>query len=440
MNWSLAAYSVLAWAAQPMLKRKLRRRAQAEPGYAQAVPERFGCYSPRDLGHDGQGQWVWVHAVSLGETRAAALLIKALRTAMPGMRLLLTNGTATGREEGAKLLQPGDLQVWQPWDSRKAVQRFVRQFQPAVGVLMETEVWPNLVMACRKAQVPLVVANARLNTKSQTGAQRWPALFLPVYSALHAVWAQTEEDAQRLRSLGAPVHAVLGNLKFDVEPDSVLSAQGAAWRAASSKPVVIVASSREGEEAQWVAQWAGRQFHGVAGQCQWLIVPRHPQRFDEVHRMLEQAGLRVSRRSQWSIGQPPADVDVWLGDSVGEMPAYYAAADIGLLGGSFEPLGGQNLIEAAACGCPMVLGPHTFNFAQASQTACEVGAAFRVLDMEQGVQLATALARDAEGLARARQAALAFAQTHRGAAQATAQAIAAIVQQAQGLAQKSNNM
>lgn len=440
MNWSLAAYSVLAWAAQPMLKRKLRRRAQAEPGYAQAVPERFGCYSPRDLGRDGQGQWVWVHAVSLGETRAAALLIKALRTAMPGMRLLLTNGTATGREEGEKLLRPGDLQVWQPWDSRKAVQRFVRQFQPAVGVLMETEVWPNLVMACSKAQVPLVVANARLNTKSQTGAQRWPALFLPVYSALHAVWAQTEEDAQRLRSLGAPVHAVLGNLKFDVEPDSVLSAQGAAWRAASSKPVVIVASSREGEEAQWVAQWAGRQFHGVAGQCQWLIVPRHPQRFDEVHRMLEQAGLRVSRRSLWSSGQPPADVDVWLGDSVGEMPAYYAAADIGLLGGSFEPLGGQNLIEAAACGCPMVLGPHTFNFAQASQTACEVGAAFRVLDMEQGVQLATALARDAEGLARARQAALAFAQTHRGAAQATAQAIAAIVQQAQGLAQKSNNM
>lgn len=440
MNWSLAAYSILAWAAQPMLKRKLRRRAQAEPGYAQAVPERFGCYSPRDLGRDGQGQWVWVHAVSLGETRAAALLIKALRTAMPDMRLLLTNGTATGREEGAKLLQPGDLQVWQPWDSRKAVQRFVRQFQPAVGVLMETEVWPNLVMACRKAQVPLVVANARLNTKSQTGAQRWPALFLPVYSALHAVWAQTEEDAQRLRSLGAPVHAVLGNLKFDVEPDSVLSAQGAAWRAASSKPVVIVASSREGEEAQWVAQWAGRQFHGVAGQCQWLIVPRHPQRFDEVHSMLEQAGLRVSRRSQWGSGQPPADVDVWLGDSVGEMPAYYAAADIGLLGGSFEPLGGQNLIEAAACGCPMVLGPHTFNFAQASQTACEVGAAFRVLDMEQGVQLATALARDAEGLARTRQAALAFAQTHRGAAQATAQAIAAIVQQAQGMAQKSNNM
>ncbi len=427
MNWSLLAYSALAWAAQPLLKRKLRKRALAEPGYAEAVPERFGRYTPHDLGRDGAGQWVWVHAVSLGETRAAALLIKELRAALPGMRLLLTNGTATGRAEGRKLLQPGDLQVWQPWDSRKAVRLFLKQFQPAVGVLMETEVWPNLVLACQEAQVPLVLANARLNAKSQAGAQRWPSLFLPVYKALHAVWAQTPEDAQRLRSLGAPVSAVLGNLKFDVQPDAALIAQGTAWRAACNKPVVILASSREGEEAQWIAQWAGRKFHGVAGECQWLIVPRHPQRFDAVHALLEQAGLRVARRSQWGSHLPPAGVDVWLGDSVGEMPLYYAAAHIGLLGGSFEPLGGQNLIEAAACGCPMVLGPHTFNFAQASQSACEVGAAFRVLDMEQGVQLATALARDASGLDRARQAALQFAQTHRGAAKATAQAIADVL-------------
>lgn len=427
MNWSLAAYSALAWAAQPLLKRKLRRRAQAEPGYGEAVPERFGQYSPRHLGRDCAGQWVWVHAVSLGETRAAALLIAELRAAMPGMRLLLTNGTATGRAEGRKLLQPGDLQVWQPWDSRKAVGRFLRQFKPAVGVLMETEVWPNLVAGCRKADVPLVLANARLNAKSQAGAQRWPSLFLPCYAALHAVWAQSEEDAQRLRSLGAPVRAVLGNLKFDVQPDAALLAQGTAWRAACPRPVVMVASSREGEEAQWIAQWVGRKFHGVAGQCQWLIVPRHPQRFDEVYTLLENAGLRVARRSQWAANLPPMDVDVWLGDSVGEMPLYYAASHVGLLGGSFEPLGGQNLIEAAACGCPMVLGPHTFNFAEASQNACEVGAAFRVLDMEQGVQLATALARDTQGLDRARQAALVFAQSHRGAAKATAQAIASIV-------------
>lgn len=427
MNWSLAVYSALAWAVQPLLKRKLRSRAQAEPEYAEAVPERFGCYSPKNLGRDGAGQWVWVHAVSLGETRAAALLVQELRKTIPGMRLLLTNGTATGRVEGQKLLQPGDVQVWQPWDSRKPVSRFLRQFQPAVGVLMETEIWPNMVLACEKSGVPLVLANARLNEKSQSGAQRWSSLFKPVYSALKAVWAQTDEDAERLRSVGAPVQAVLGNLKFDVQPDAALIAQGTAWRLACSKPVVIVASSREGEEAQWIEQWAGRKFHGVAGQCQWLIVPRHPQRFDEVHAMLLAADLRVARRSEWGDGLPPMDVDVWLGDSVGEMPLYYAASHIGLLGGSFEPLGGQNLIEAAACGCPLVLGPHTFNFAQASQTACEEGAAFRVLDMEQGVQLATALARDAEGLYRARQAALHFAQAHRGAAHATAEAIAKLV-------------
>ena len=428
MHCSLAAYSVLTWAAQSLLRRKLRRRAQAEPGYAEAVPERFGHYSAQDLGRDGQGQWVWVHAVSLGETRAAALLIEALRAALPGMRLLLTHGTATGRAEGRKLLQAGDVQVWQPWDSRQAVQRFLRHFQPAVGVLMETEIWPNLVAGCQRAGVPLVLANARLNAKSLSGAMRWPSLLLPAYAGLHAVWAQTEDDAQRLRSLGAPVQAVLGNLKFDVQADPVLMAQGAAWRAASSKPVVLLASSREGEEAQWLEQWAGRKFHGVAGQCQWLIVPRHPQRFDEVHRLLVNAGLSVARRSEWANSLPPTDVQVWLGDSVGEMPVYYAAAHIGLLGGSFEPLGGQNLIEAAACGCPMVLGPHTFNFAQAAQSACEAGAAFRVLDMEQGVQLATALARDTDGLARAQQAALTFAHSHRGAAQATAQAIAAVVQ------------
>lgn len=427
MNWSLAAYSTLTWAAQPLLRRKLRRRAQAEPGYAEAVPERFGRYNPSDLGHDGRAQWVWIHAVSLGETRAAALLVQALRAAMPGMRLLLTHGTATGRAEGRKLLQPGDVQVWQPWDSRAAVRRFLAQFQPAVGVLMETEVWPNLVAACRQAGMPLVVANARLNNKSHTGSLRWPALFVPTYAALHAVWAQTPEDAQRLQSLGAPVKAVLGNLKFDVQPDPALMAQGATWRAASSKPVVMLASSREGEEAQWIAQWVGRQFHGVAGQCQWLIVPRHPQRFDAVHALLVNAGLRVARRSTWQGGLPPTNVDVWLGDSVGEMPLYYAAADVGLLGGSFEPLGGQNLIEAAACGCPMVLGAHTFNFAQASQEACAAGAAFRVLDMEQGVQLATALARDEPGLERARHAALAFAQSQRGAAQATALAIAEVM-------------
>ncbi|MBY0454676.1 MAG: 3-deoxy-D-manno-octulosonic acid transferase, partial [Burkholderiaceae bacterium] len=175
---ALWLYSVLAWAVQPLLRRKLRRRAVAEPGYGQRVDERFGYYPPHtdslmpETMADPYGRFVWIHAVSLGETRAAAILLAELRRQLPGMRLLLTHGTASGLAEGEKLLQPGDIQVWQPWDSRGAVGRFLRQFRPALGILMETEVWPNLVSSCHRRGIPLVLANARLNEKSYRQAQR----------------------------------------------------------------------------------------------------------------------------------------------------------------------------------------------------------------------------------------------------------------------------
>lgn len=423
MSLARTLYSALTWAAQPLLRRKLRRRALQEPGYGQAVPERFGYYQPTDLGAEGRGQWLWVHAVSLGETRAAAILLKALRAQYPGLKLLLTHGTATGRAEGAKLLQPGDVQVWQPWDTPGATRRFVQQFRPAVGVLMETEIWPNLLAACQQAGVPVALANARLNAKSLAGAQRWAALSLPAYRTLSAVWAQTEDDAARLRQLGVQVDGVFGNVKFDVVPDAAQLAQGHLWRAASDRPVVLLASSREGEEALWLQALQSAQ--GLPD-VQWLIVPRHPQRFDEVRQLIAGAGLTVSRRSQWQAGHSPVAADVWLGDSMGEMPLYYALAHAGLLGGSFERLGGQNLIEAAACGCPMLLGPHTFNFAEAAEQACAAGAALRVAGMAAAVEAATALVHDTARLARMQQQALAFAATHRGAAQATAQAVLAL--------------
>lgn len=179
MSFARALFSALAWAVQPLLWRKLRRRARAELGYGVAVPERFGHYQPADLGRDGRGRWVWIHSVSLGETRAAAILIKALRERMPAMRLLLTHSTATGRDEGAKLLHPGDVQVWLPWDSLSATRRFVAQFRPAVGVLMETEIWPNLIAACANTGIPLALANARLNEKSEAGALRVRPLSRP---------------------------------------------------------------------------------------------------------------------------------------------------------------------------------------------------------------------------------------------------------------------
>lgn len=452
MNPARALYSVVTWGAQPLLRRKLRRRAKAEPGYGVAIGERFGRYpAPIDSlmmhsSSDPLGRFVWIHAVSLGETRAAAILLAALREQLPGMRLLLTHGTATGRAEGEKLLLPGDVQVWQPWDTPGAVARFLRKFRPAIGILMETEVWPNLVAGCHKRGVPLVLANARLNAKSLRNAQRLAALARPAYSNLAAVWAQTEGDAQRLRAIGARVAGVFGNLKFDVVPDAAQLAQGRSWRAQAPRPVVMLASSREGEEALWLenlrsktasalVQLARAAINSEATSLesaartvlpvQWLIVPRHPQRFDEVHQLLLQAGLTVSRRSTWT-GVPEA-ADVWLGDSLGEMALYYGLAHVAMLGGSFAPLGGQNLIEAAACGCPVVLGPHTFNFAEAAELACAAGAAQRVPDMAAGIAQATGLALDPAAHAAASERASRFSTAHRGAAQATAQAVLGIV-------------
>lgn len=452
MNPARALYSVVTWGAQPLLRRKLRRRAKAEPGYGVAIGERFGRYpAPIDSlmmhsSSDPLGRFVWIHAVSLGETRAAAILLAALREQLPGMRLLLTHGTATGRAEGEKLLLPGDVQVWQPWDTPGAVARFLRKFRPAIGILMETEVWPNLVAGCRKRGVPLVLANARLNAKSLRNAQRLAALARPAYSNLTAVWAQTEGDAQRLRAIGARVAGVFGNLKFDVVPDAAQLEQGRSWRAQAPHPVVMLASSREGEEVLWLenlrsktasarVQLAQAAINSEATSLesaartvlpvQWLIVPRHPQRFDEVHQLLLQAGLTVSRRSTWT-GVPEA-ADVWLGDSLGEMALYYGLAHVAMLGGSFAPLGGQNLIEAAACGCPVVLGPHTFNFAEAAELACAAGAAQRVPDLAAGIAQATGLALDPAAHAAASERASRFSTAHRGAAQATAQAVLGIV-------------
>ncbi len=440
MTLARALYSAFTWAAQPLLVRKLRRRAEAEPGYGHAVAERFGHYaeavSPASVA-PGSGPLVWVHAVSLGETRAAAILLHALREQLPGMRVLLTHGTATGRAEGTKLLRPGDAQAWLPWDTPGATRRFMAHFRPAVGILMETEVWPNLVAAGSAAGVPLVLANARLNARSHAGARRLGWLARPAYRNLAAVLAQTQADAERLRDLGAPVAGVTGNLKFDVVPDAAQHARGSAWREAAARPVVMLASSREGEELLWLQSLKQKVAPALAGQApeaiekiakgavQWLVVPRHPQRFDEVEALCRAAGLSVSRRSAWAGAPRPADV--WLGDSLGEMALYGALAHVALLGGSFEPLGGQNLIELAASGCPVVMGPHTFNFAQAADLALAAGAAERVADMADGVHRATALALDGTQQAQQARRSVQFAARHRGAAAATARAIAALL-------------
>ena len=432
-RWALRCYALLMWLAQPFLRRKLARRSLHEPGYGDAIGERFGRY---DQPAEVATELVWMHAVSLGETRTAALLLKALRAQYPGLRLLLTHGTATGRAEGRALLRPGDIQVWQPWDSHAVVNRFFTHFKPRLGLLMETEIWPLTVAAAQLHAVPLVLVNARLSEKSLQQALRMSPLSYPAYGALTKVLAQTDDDARRFRQLGVAPAGVLGNLKFDATPDAQQQATGKAWRAALGQPVVMFASSREGEEADFFKQISAlRQqnrgrgaMNSVAFAFKMLVVPRHPQRFDEVQALAGQQGLSVSRRSIWAAG--PAlhadamQADVWLGDSLGEMALYYAMSDVALLGGSFAPLGGQNLIEAAACACPLVMGPHTFNFQEAAELAEASGAALRVADLQHGVQAALALVSDAAAQAAAASKGLAFADRNRGATAKTVAALA----------------
>jgi len=410
------AYSNLLRLLTPVYVLRLWWRGRAEPLYRHAIGERLGDYR----GELRQGA-LWVHAVSLGETRAAAALIDALRRLHPTLRLLLTHSTATGREAGQALLREGDAQAWLPYDTPGVVQRFFTQFKPAVGVLMETEIWPNLLHAAQEAKVPMVLANARLSVKSHRQGQRLSVVMQPAAASLALVLAQTEDDAVRLRDSGAREVVVCGNLKFDITPDEALLARGRRWREALGRPVVLAAVTREGEEAMLLEAWMRQP----AGQRPLLlIVPRHPQRFDEVAALVQQAGLVLARRSQWTDAPYEARLraDAWLGDSMGEMPLYYGAADVALLGGSFAPLGGQNLIEAAACGCPVVMGPHTFNFAEAAKLSLEAGASLRVADMNEGVTQALELAGHDERDAVA-QRAMAFAAQHRGAAQRMAQRI-----------------
>jgi len=415
-------YSFALWLLTPVYLARLWWRGRAEPAYRKRIRERLGRYAWKPK--RGQGGVVWVHAVSLGETRAAEPLVHALRAELPQMRLLLTCSTATGVAAGHELLNPEDDQAWFPYDTPGAVHRFLRRYRPAVGVIMETEVWPNLMHAARMAQVPMVLANARLSVKSQRKGRRFDVLLRPALAAFNRVLAQTPRDAQRLRESGAKPVEVCGNTKFDISPSARLLARGHEWRQSISRAVVLMAVSREGEEQPLLDAWRALP----EPRPLLVIVPRHPQRFDEVAELIERNGFALQRRSAWVETPPPgaAEADVWLGDTMGEMPLYYGMADVALLGGSFAPLGGQNLIEAAACGCPLVVGPHTFNFEDAALLSIEAGAAVRMDDLQHAVRRAVALAHDPRRNEWV-DAALAFAGAHRGATQRMAQRIAMLL-------------
>lgn len=404
MIWRLA-YRLLLWLAFPWALLHLWWRGRRQPAYREHIAERFGWYP----GQPGR-PLIWLHAVSVGETRAAEPLLRALAARFPGHELLLTQMTPTGRATAQQLFGDMATIAYLPYDYPGAVARFLARFRPRLGILMETEIWFNLIDACARRGVPLLLANARLSEKSARGYARVASLTRAALGQLAAVAAQTRADAERLERLGAHGVEITGNLKFDVAIAPRLLQLGAELRQRIGlRPVLLAASTRAGEE-ELVLDALERI--GVEGLLL-LLVPRHPQRFAEVAALLEKRGLSYARRSDDRALAP--ECRVLLGDSMGEMAAYYSACDLAFIGGSLLPLGGQNLIEACAVGRPLLFGPHTYNFAEASRLALAAGAAVEVADAAALAQRAELLLRDQAALARMAQAALAFSRAHQGA-------------------------
>ena len=417
-------YSALWYLAVPLIGLRLAWRARRQPEYLQHVGERFGRYPTSMV-----GPLIWLHAVSVGETRASAPLVHALLDAHPDCSLLLTHMTPTGRATAAEIfgnLGPRVQSAYLPYDFPWAVARFLHHFRPRIGVLMETELWPNLVEGCRRTGTPLAMVNARLSERSARGYRRAGSLARDAFGHLAAIGAQTEADGRRLTTLGARWLQVTGNIKFDITPPEAMLALGETFRnRIGPRQILLAASTREGEE--------GPLLEAFASQCPpealLVLVPRHPQRFDEVARLVGRSGLKLQRRS--SNEPVMADTRVWLGDSMGEMYAYYAAADTALIGGSWEKLGGQNPIEATAVGCPVVVGPHTFNFKAVCEQAIEAGAALRANNLEDGLKLALEIIHSPARRTTMGEAGRDFARSHRGATTRTLALLAPLLRGAQ---------
>ena len=419
----------------PFVILRLLWRSRHHRGYRQHIAERFGFYGAKKL----QTQPIWIHAVSVGETHATQALIE--RLLHEGHPVLLTHMTPTGREAGSalywKAIQQGRLQqVYLPYDICWAIERFLKRFRPQLGLLMETEAWPGFVFRAHQLGIPLFLINARLSERSFKRVQSFGQAGQILFQSFTGILAQSGHDAKRYQALGVKNVHIVGNMKFDIASQPETLALGMHWKNAiqvQGRLAVCAASTRAGEEMIILEAWKH-----ILTTNNWtsppllMMVPRHPDRFSEVADLIYQSGLAFERRSGMSDPRSSeeldpslhwAKIDVLLGDSMGEMAAYYAASDFVVMGGSLLPTGGQNLIEACANGCPVILGPHTYNFQKASEDAIACGAAIRVTgDLHS--ELINALAKAIEELLvnnaerkKRTDYALDFAAEHQGATQ-----------------------
>ncbi len=419
----MGLYQFIWYLALPLALARLLWKGRLQQGYRDHINERLGMSWPIS----GTIPRIWVHAVSVGETRAAAPLIDAL--IQSGEKILLTHMTPTGRDTGRQLfadhIASGQLvQSYLPYDIHWAVNSFYRYFSIKVSLIMETEVWPSLILSARQKSLPVILVNARLSERSARRVSRFANFAQLIYQSFTKILAQTNLDAKRYHSLGLSNVLVTGNLKFDVipHPDQIEHALALKKQLNHQVQIVCAASTRDGEEALIIEAWQkflkSKENTSDANHFCLFIVPRHPQRFDDVFTQLQSSFIKVSRRSTMNDQEFTDAINhggVILGDSMGEMSFYYALSDIVIMGGSLLPLGGQNFIEACALGRPIILGEHTFNFQQASADVIDSRAAIRITDIDDLVKAMDLLLTNHQVKEGMSTNALDFANQHTGA-------------------------
>ncbi|MBP3221349.1 MAG: 3-deoxy-D-manno-octulosonic acid transferase [Neisseriaceae bacterium] len=415
-------YNLLWHIALPVLRFYLQRRAKKNPDYSKHWDERFGVPYQNPLQNA-----IWIHAVSVGETRAALPLINALQNRLPEMPLLITQTTPTGRQTAQDLF-PNAQCRYLPYDHLKYIQQFLDEHSPKIAVFMETEIWVNLLSECQKRHIPTVLANARLSQKSLSGYLKFASLFRPAFSSLSAVFAQSEDDKQCLHEVGANAVSVVGNTKYDIEITEKMRTLAAEFRQKiGNRPIVLCASTREknGEDEAKMLLNAWKKQENAVKNTLLIITPRHPERFGAAFEYACELGFQTQKRTDnQSVHQ---QTQVWIGDSMGEMTAYCLCADLVFVGGSLVDTGCQNVIEPLLCQKPVLFGFSTYNFRQATQDALNAGIAQQVQTADEWAETAVQLLHNNKKMQMMKQQTIDFIQQHTGAAKRMADDIVKLI-------------
>lgn len=408
-------YTVFYYLLTPFIVLRLWWRGRLAPAYRQRIAERFGFFTPPE----NHKSCLWVHAVSVGETIAAVPLIKKLQQQYPDKTIVVTTMTPTGSERVKTLLGDSVFHVYAPYDLPGAVTCFIRRLKPELLIIIETELWPNMVQGCRSYGVPVLLANGRLSEKSAKGYQRFSALTRPMLQSVSQVAAQTPADAERFVRLGLPKVRceVTGSIKFDIKLSDELVDRARQlkpqWDRAGQRLIWLAASTHEGEESVLLETFKQLKQQPDFASLLLVIVPRHPERFDKVAELVTARGFRLLRRTSGAL--PSASDEVYLADTMGELLLLLKASDIAFVGGSLIQRGGHNMLEPAACGLPIITGESDYNFKAISQLLIDAGGLQQVVDVAGLVAAMERLLVDSALRQQRGEAALSVVEANRGA-------------------------